>query len=145
MNSSQPPSLESNLTQIRSLLTGKLPSSSLTQYGCEKVNVCEVFATPWTVAHRFPLSMGFSRQENGGWSGLPVPSLGDLPDPAIEPGLLHRRWILYHLSHPRVGDPGPVPDMGVTELRQLCLRWQCLCYSLHPRALCGARLRPDSS
>ena len=31
-------------------------------------------------------SMGFSRQEY--WSGLPFPSLGDLPDPGIEPGSL---------------------------------------------------------
>ena len=29
-----------------------------------------------------PLSMGFSRQEC--WSGLPVPTPGDLPDPGIE-------------------------------------------------------------
>ena len=35
------------------------------------------------VAHKAPLSMGFSRQEY--WSGLPCPSLGDLPDPGIEP------------------------------------------------------------
>ena len=28
-----------------------------------------LFATPWTVAHQAPLSMGFSRQEY--WSGLP--------------------------------------------------------------------------
>ena len=40
-------------------------------------------ATPWTVAHQFPLSMGFPRQEY--WSGLPFPSPGDLPDPGIEP------------------------------------------------------------
>ena len=30
--------------------------------------------------------MGFSRQEY--WSGLPFPSLGDLPDPGIEPSLM---------------------------------------------------------
>ena len=36
-----------------------------------------LFATPWTVAHQTPLSMGFSRQEY--WSGLPFPSPGDLP------------------------------------------------------------------
>ena len=42
----------------------------------------QVFATPWTVAHKVPLSMGFSRQEY--WSGLPFPSPGDLPDPGIE-------------------------------------------------------------
>ena len=29
---------------------------------------------------------GFPRQEH--WSGLPVPSLGDLPNPGIEPGSL---------------------------------------------------------
>ena len=40
-------------------------------------------ATPWTVAHQDPLSMGFSRQEY--WSGLPFPSRGELPDPGIKP------------------------------------------------------------
>ena len=44
---------------------------------------CPTLATPWTVACRAPLSMGFSRQEY--WSGLPFPSPGDLPDPGIEP------------------------------------------------------------
>ena len=38
-----------------------------------------LLATPWTVAHQAPLSMGFSRQEY--WSGLPSPSPGDLPHP----------------------------------------------------------------
>ena len=33
-------------------------------------------ATPWTAAHRVPLSMEFSKQEY--WSGLPYPSPGDL-------------------------------------------------------------------
>ena len=41
-------------------------------------------ATPWTVAGQAPLSIGFSRQEY--WRGLPILSLGDLPDPGIEPG-----------------------------------------------------------
>ena len=31
-----------------------------------------LFATPWTIAHQAPPSMGFSRQEY--WSGLPFPS-----------------------------------------------------------------------
>ena len=43
----------------------------------------QLSATPWTVAHQAPLSMGFSRQDY--WSGLPFPSPGDLPDPGIEP------------------------------------------------------------
>ena len=39
-------------------------------------------ATPWTVAHQAPLSMGFPRQ--GYWSELPFPTAGDLPNPGIE-------------------------------------------------------------
>ena len=43
----------------------------------------QLFVTPWTISYQAPLSMGFSRQEC--WSGLPLPSPGDLPDPGIEP------------------------------------------------------------
>ena len=42
-----------------------------------------LFATSWTIAYQTPLSVGFSRQ--GYWSGLPFPSLGELPDPETEP------------------------------------------------------------
>ena len=42
------------------------------------------FVTPWTVACKAPLSIGFSRQEF--WSGLPCPPPRDLPNPGIEPG-----------------------------------------------------------
>ena len=42
-----------------------------------------LFATPWTVAHQAPPSMGFSKQEYQ--SGLPFLSPGDLPDPGIKP------------------------------------------------------------
>ena len=58
------------------------------------------FATPWTIACKAPLSMGFSRQEY--WSGLPFPSPGDLPNPGIEPGstcIIGRRFTLSYLSH----------------------------------------------
>ena len=41
-----------------------------------------LFATPWTVAYKAPLSMEFSRQEY--WNGLPFSR--DLPDSGIEPG-----------------------------------------------------------
>ena len=46
--------------------------------------LCWTLATLWTIANQTPLSMGFSRQEY--LSRLPFPSLGDLPDPGIEPG-----------------------------------------------------------
>ena len=49
----------------------------------ELLSHVQLFATPWTVAHQFPLSMGFSRQEY--WSWLTFPSPGDLLDPGIEP------------------------------------------------------------
>ena len=49
----------------------------------KSLNRVLLFATPWTVAHQAPPSMGFSRQEY--WSGLPFPSPGDLPHPGIEP------------------------------------------------------------
>ena len=38
----------------------------------------------WTAAYQAPPSMGISRQEY--WSGLPLPSPRDLPDPGIKPG-----------------------------------------------------------
>ena len=44
----------------------------------------QLFATPRTVAHQAPVSVGFSRQEY--WHGLPCPPSGDLPDPGMEPG-----------------------------------------------------------
>ena len=59
--------------------------------------VAQLFATPRTVAHEAPLSLGFSRQEY--WSGLPFPSLGDLPNPESNQGLLHYRQILYQVSY----------------------------------------------
>ena len=43
-----------------------------------------LFVTPKTVAYQAPPSMEFSRQEY--WSGLPLPSPGDLPNPGIERG-----------------------------------------------------------
>ena len=49
----------------------------------QSFNCVQLFVTPWTVACQVSLSMGFPRQEY--WSGLPFPSPGDLPDPAIEP------------------------------------------------------------
>ena len=43
----------------------------------------QLFATPWTVAHQAPLSVGLSRREY--CSGLPYSSPGDLPQSGIEP------------------------------------------------------------
>ena len=45
---------------------------------------CLAPCDPWTVSHQAPLSVELSRQEY--WSGLPFSSLGDVPNPGIEPG-----------------------------------------------------------
>ena len=45
----------------------------------------QLFVTPWTVACQAPLSVEFSRQES--WSRVPVPTVGDLPNPGIKPAL----------------------------------------------------------
>ena len=50
----------------------------------ESLSHVQLFVTPWTVAYQVPPSMEFSRQEY--WSGLPLPSPGNLPNPGIEPG-----------------------------------------------------------
>ena len=56
--------------------------SQFTKVKVKSLNRVLLFATPWNVAYQAPPSMGFSRQEY--WSGLPFPSLGDLPNPGID-------------------------------------------------------------
>ena len=73
-----------NFTASNAYLCGK----QLLEFSSVKVKVkslsrVRLFATPWTVAHHAPLSIGFSRQEY--WSGLPFHSPEDLPNPGIEP------------------------------------------------------------
>ena len=66
-------------TDTGSIMLGEV--SHVYEISCfSHVRLC---ATPQTVAHQAPLSMGLSRQEY--WSGLPCPPLGDLPDPGIKP------------------------------------------------------------
>ena len=60
----------------------------------------ELFATIWTIACQFPLSMGFSRQEY--WSGLPFPPPGDLPmsfeSPALQADILQlSHWVSSYI------------------------------------------------
>ena len=59
--------------------------------------LCQFFATPWTIAHQAPLSMGFSRQEY--WSGCHSLLQGIFLIQKWNPGLLNCRQILYLLSY----------------------------------------------
>ena len=66
-----------------------------------------LFATPWTVTHQAPLSMGFSRQEY--WSGLPFPPQGIFPTQESNwhlLWLLHCKQILYHWATREVNKMG---------------------------------------
>ena len=72
---------------------------------CESFSVVLLFATPGTVAHQAPLSMGFSRQEY--WSGVPFPSPGDLSEPGIEP--------MTPVSPAIQEDPLPLSHWGSTQ------------------------------
>ena len=51
--------------------------------GVQLLSRIQLLVTPWTIARQGPLPMRFPKQEY--WSGFPFPSLGDLPDPEIEP------------------------------------------------------------
>ena len=56
----------------------------------------QLHATPWTIAHQAPLSMGSSRQEH--WSGLPWPPQGIFPTQGLNLfllQLLYCEWALY--------------------------------------------------
>ena len=66
--------------ELKSLLmkVKEMKWSEVNSFSC-----VQLFETPWTVAFQALPPMGFSRQEY--WSGLPFPSLENLPDPGIEP------------------------------------------------------------
>ena len=70
---------------------------------CLVTKPCPTLETPRTVARQASLSMEFSRQEY--WSGLPLPSQGDLPDPGNEPevpGLQADSLPLNHQEFPKL-------------------------------------------
>ena len=68
-------------TEIKGIQTGK--EDFTLKVKVKSLSHGQLFATPQTVAHQDPPSMGFSRQKY--WSGLLFPSPGDLPNPGIEP------------------------------------------------------------
>ena len=72
----------------------------LTRSLLKLLNRVWLFATPWTIGSRVPLSMEFSRQEY--WSRQPFHSPEDLLNPRIKlgsPALQADFFFLYCLSH----------------------------------------------
>ena len=77
-------------------------------------------ATPWTVAHQASPFVRFSRQEY--WSGLLVPSPGELPDPGIELGspALQADALQWWKQLPKwAGSVGILSPGGIRELTHL--------------------------
>ena len=62
----------------------------------------QLFATPWTVTHQAPPSMGFSRQQY--WSGLPFLQ-GIFQTQGLNPGLPHCRQTLLSSEPPGISHP----------------------------------------
>ena len=83
---SEKASLKLNIQKTKIMASGPITSW---QIDGEKGTQWQIFSwapkSLWmgTVAHQALPSMGLFKQEY--WSGLPFPSLGDLPDPGIEP------------------------------------------------------------
>ena len=66
------------------MLSRSVVSNSLWPHARRPPGSCiQLFATPGTVAHQTPLSMGFHRQEY--WGVVPFSPPGDLLDPGMEP------------------------------------------------------------
>ena len=104
-----------------------------------------LFKTPWTIAHKAPLSMGFPRKEY--WSELQFPSPGDLPTQGSYPHLLHQQVYSLPLSYqgrhqrncclitescPTLCDPmgWSLPDFSVCGISQTrILKWVAISFS----------------
>jgi len=99
-------------------------------------------ATPQTVAHQAPLSLGFSRQEY--WGGLPCPPPGDLPNPGDQTRASHITGRFFTVwatreaqimvkekkksyKHDLTGHL--VLTISITVFLKKALLW-CVCYSL---------------
>ena len=77
----------------KSIVSLKMKTKVKTKWKCSSLSHVWLFATPWTVARQCPLSMD-SPDKN---TGVGNHSLlhGIFSTQQSNPGLLHRRWILY--------------------------------------------------
>ena len=63
----------------------------------QSLSCVQLFVTPWPVTCQAPLSMGILQARILEW--VAIPSSRVFPTQRSNPGLLHCRQILYHLSH----------------------------------------------
>ena len=73
----------------------------------------QLYGTPWTIAHQASLAIEFSRQEY--WSRLSSPPPGNLPDPEIQPCLLHlQHWEVCSLPQ---APPGKLIHLSISSVQ----------------------------
>ena len=108
-------------------LTTNATKSPTTNNNTFVLSCVQPFVILWAAALQRPLSMEFPRQAY--WSGLPFPSLGDLPDPRIEaaslaspawqvdslPPVLPGKPVTVHIER---GQGSTMPCLG---LKRLCV------------------------
>ena len=73
---------QKSTNNLNQLYVNKIKKKKKTQNEWNR-EIVQIFAMPSTVARQASVPMESSRQEY--WSGLPLPSSGDLPIPGIEP------------------------------------------------------------
>ena len=74
----------------------------------------QLFVSPWTLAHQVPLSIGISQARL--LEGVAMPSFrGIFATRGLNPGFLHCRLILSHLSHQES------PTLGTPTYIQICI------------------------
>ena len=87
----------------------------------------QLFVTPWAVARQAPLSEEFSGQEY--WSGLPFPTLGDLPNEGIEPASSAAKSLQSCLTLCDSVDGSPPGSSVPGILRARILEWVAISFS----------------
>ena len=98
---------------------------------CWLLSHVQFFATPWTVPHQAPLSMGFSRPEY--WMGLPFASPGNLPYLGNEPCSPALQEVSLPFELQQIQQGRPLPSFPCISCFCLCVCGVFLC--LH-RTVC---------
>ena len=91
---------------------------------CLVAQCIRLFATPWILAHKAPLSMGILQAKILEWVAM-LFSRGISPTQGLNPCLLHFMKILYHLSHQRSPTlPNIIRQVSLFQTRRsVCQLW----------------------
>ena len=74
-------------------------SHHLREWKCWSLGRVQLLATPWTVAHQAPLSMGLPQARILEWVAIPFSRGSSWPRDGTQVSCIAGRYLLYHLSH----------------------------------------------